>query len=85
LERLEQELDMFLNQLASLRTPKLVELMDSISSPSLTDRPSSQLGNEILELKKSVKESSKREQDLLSKLKHVRVMLCLYISLITIN
>ena len=73
LEKLEQELDAFLNQLTTFKTPKLIEMMDSKNSATVLDRPSSQLGNEILELKKAIKESTKREHDLLSKLNHVRV------------
>jgi hypothetical protein len=77
LDKLKQELDVFLRQLVINRTPKLVEMMDRKPITEVVERPSSQLGNEIRDLKRSIKDSTKREHDLLSKLKHLRVRICL--------
>lgn len=73
LDKLKQELDVFLSQL-SFKPPKLIDLVKNGGNPQIqvTERPSSQLGNEIRDLKRSIKESTKREHDLHSKLKHLR-------------
>lgn len=74
LDKLKQELDVFLSQISS-KTPKLVEILQNGIKPTIqvSERPSSQLGNEIRDLKRSIKESTKREHDLHSKLKNLRV------------
>ena len=73
LETLQQDLDALLNNI-SRKQPKLMELLQNFSNSQIqvTERPSSQLGNEIRDLKRSIKESTKREHDLHSKLKHLR-------------
>ncbi|KAJ3354461.1 LisH domain-containing protein armc9 [Kappamyces sp. JEL0680] len=75
LDKLKQELDVFLSQLAVSRTPRLMELLEKGSRPAESEpieRPSSQLGNEIVELKRSIKDSTKREHDLATKLQNLR-------------
>jgi hypothetical protein len=73
LDKLKQELDVFLSQITS-KQPKLMDLVrnESKAQIQVAERPSSQLGNEIRDLKRSIKESTKREHDLHSKLKHLR-------------
>lgn len=73
LETLRLELDLLLDQI-STKQPKLMELFQNRTKNQIqvTERPSSQLGNEVRDLKRSIKDSTKREHDLHSKLKHLR-------------
>lgn len=73
LEKLKKELESFLSQISFAKIPKLIEMMESKPTMQNIERPNSQLGNEIRDLKQSIKDSTTREHDLLSKLKHIRV------------
>jgi len=73
LEKLKKELEEFLSQLRFSRQPRLLELLSKpLPSIQVAERPSSQLGNEVRDLKRSLMESTKREHDLASKIKNLR-------------